>query len=278
MQAPTRDKAKFWRDLHLGGLELLRATYVTNSFAPHAHEGFAIGIIEAGTQSVDFHGDPNVLMPAGSVAAINPGEAHTGHAADRRGWSYRMLYPDANLLQRAASEIAGRESGVPFFPHPVIHDDDLVKLIRGMHIALEDETTPALERESRLLWTLAQLITRHAVDRPDVRDVRPERECVRQAREYLEDRYAENVSLEELASYVHLSRFHLLRVFRDELGLPPHLYLNNVRVIRAKELLLAGTLIADTAVQTGFVDQSHLTRRFKRVVGVTPGQYCCGGR
>lgn len=273
MKSPTRDKVKFWRDLYLGDLELLRATYVHHSFAPHAHEGFAIGIIEAGAQSVDFHRDPNVLMPAGSVAAINPGDAHTGHAADRQGWSYRMLYPDASLLQRAASEIAGRESGIPFFPHPVIHDDDLVKLIRSMHIALEDKTTPALERESRLLWTLAQLIMRHAVDRPSASDIQPERECVRRARTYLEDRYAENVSLQDLASHVHLSRFHLLRVFKEELGLPPHVYLSNVRVVHAKELLLAGSPISDTAVRTGFVDQSHLTRRFKQVVGVTPGQY-----
>ena len=270
---PLRDKAKLWHDPDLGNLELLRATYVTHAFAPHAHEGYAIGVIEEGAQrSVFYHNNP-LVMPAGSVAAINPGEAHTGHAADQRGWVYRMMYPDTSILQRAASEIAGREQGLPFFPHPVIHDEYLTRLIRDTHVALEDDATSALERESRLLWTLAQLIVRHSIDRPVARDAKPERACVRQAREYLEDHCAENVSLEQLASHVHLSRFHLLRVFRDQVGLPPHAYLNNARVMRAKELLLAGAPIVDVALETGFVDQSHLTRQFKRVVGVTPGQF-----
>ena len=267
-----RDRAKFWRDPQLGNLELLRATYVTHVFAPHAHEGYAIGVIEKGVQVSAFHRN-NVLMPAGSVAAINPGAAHTGHAADEQGWVYRMVYPDASILQRAAAEIAGRELGLPLFPVPVIHDRYLARLLHDMHVALEDDTTPALERESRLLWTLAQLIVRHSADRPVVHEARPERACVHQAREYLGERYAENVSLEELASHVHLSRFHLLRVFKAEVGLPPHAYLNNVRIMHAKELLSAGTPIADVAQQTGFADQSHLTRQFKRVVGITPGQY-----
>ena len=268
----VKEQVKFWRDPNFGELELLHATYITHAFSPHMHEGFAIGIIIAGAQEVAYR-RANLIMPAGTVCVLNPGELHTGHAATEQGWTYRMLYPDAGLLQRAASEVAGRRRDIPFFPTPVIHDDFLVRQIFNLHRTLEDPGTSLIERESRLLWTLAQLIVRHADDQHVVRPAKPEPDYVRQAREYLDRHYAENISLGQLARAVNLSPFHLLRVFRKEVGLPPHVYVTQRRIHAAKRLLLAGFPIADVAVRTGFVDQSHLTNRFKRVVGVTPGQY-----
>jgi AraC-like DNA-binding protein len=83
----------------------------------------------------------------------------------------------------------------------------------------------------------------------------------------------ENISLAELASFAYLSRFHLIRVFKKHTGLPPHAYLEQIRVNRAKELLKSGMPIIDTAYELGFVDQSHLTKTFKKFAGTTPGQF-----
>ena len=99
---------------------------------------------------------------------------------------------------------------------------------------------------------------------------------MQQVRVYLEDHYAENVSLEELANFVNVSPFHLLRVFRDVVGLPPHNYLTQVRVRRARQLLQASLRPAEVALAVGFNDQSHLTRHFKALVGVTPARYAQG--
>ena len=71
----------------------------------------------------------------------------------------------------------------------------------------------------------------------------------------------------------NVSPFHLVRVFRDQIVLPPHTYLTQVRVKRAKALLAQRWPIAQVAFEVGFADQSHLTRRFKGVVGMPPGQY-----
>jgi len=92
-------------------------------------------------------------------------------------------------------------------------------------------------------------------------------------REYLEDNLGRGVPLEELARLANLSPFHLSRVFRDEVGLPPHAYQTQARLGRARSLLLRGWSAARVAQETGFADQSHLSRRFKRLVGVTPGRY-----
>ncbi len=269
MKTPC-EKAKFWIAGDLGGLELLRATYVTHSFSRHTHERFAIAVIEAGAEAFWYRGATQVAPP-GSIALVNPGEPHTGHAAGEEGWSYRVFYPEAGLLSRAA-RLAGARREVPFFPEPVIQDPLVAALLGGAHEVLE-RSSSALERESRLLWALSQLISRHAERRPEPQPARRERAAVRRAREYLRDRYRENVSLEELSGAVNLSPFHLLRVFREEVGLPPHAYLIGVRIRRARELLAAGCPVGRAAAETGFADQSHLSHQFKRKFGYTPGQY-----
>ncbi len=96
---------------------------------------------------------------------------------------------------------------------------------------------------------------------------------MRLAREYLEDNFAENVPLAALAKVVNLSPFHLARVFGKEVGIPLHAYQAQARVRHARDLLLRGWPVARVAQQTGFADQSHLARHFKRLVGVPPGSY-----
>ena len=114
---PPVEKAKFWLDRQLGNLELLSATYVTHSFSRHVHEEFAIGVIEEGVERF-YHRGANHVAPAGSVIVVNPGETHTGHAAKKTGWKYRMLYPNAEILQNAAAEVSDKAAGIPFFREP----------------------------------------------------------------------------------------------------------------------------------------------------------------
>jgi AraC-like DNA-binding protein len=63
------------------------------------------------------------------------------------------------------------------------------------------------------------------------------------------------------------------RMFARHMGLPPHAYRKQKRIRKAKQMLIDRVPISRVAVETGFADQSHLTRHFKQVVGVTPGQY-----
>lgn len=276
MTKATCEQVKFWRDPDLGNLELLRARYVTHSFSPHIHEGFAIGVIVAGVEAFTYRGSVHAA-PAGSIVVIHPGEVHTGYAAIEAGWSYRMLYPDAALLQKSTAEVAGREGLLPFFPTPVIHDRQLAECLSCLHIILE--TSPErLQRETCFLWTLAQLVTRYASNHVDLKSVGREYQSVKRVQEYLRARFTENVSLEQLAALAELSPFHFIRVFRRQVGLPPHAYLTQVRVNKAKTLLALGEPIAQVALETGFADQSHLTKHFKRIVGVTPGQYIVGSK
>jgi AraC-like DNA-binding protein len=271
----AREEAVLWRDPALHGTELLRATYRTFEFAPHAHETFAIGVTERGAQTFTSRRHREVVMPAGTVAVVNPGEVHTSRAGDARGWSYRMLYPGSDLLRELADDARGRLGGVPFFPSAVIEDPELAERLRSLHRACERSETPQLERESRLCGFLTDLIIRHAQERSTPVRAATDSGRMRRVCELL-DACPAKVTLRDLAELAGLSSYHFLRVFRQAQGLPPHAYLIQARVRRAQDLLRRGTSAVDVALAAGFVDQSHLTRHFKRLTGVTPGTYAAG--
>ena len=150
-------------------------------------------------------------------------------------------------------------------------DQQIIGLMQELHQLLSHPHS-RIESESLLLSVLTKLLNRHTGDRPEVKRYKQEHWAVKQVREYIEAHYADNLSLQQLAEIVDLNPFHLTEIFRKGVGLPPHAYLNQVRVYRARQLILAGESIAQVAYDTGFVDQSHLTRRFKQIVGCTPGR------
>ena len=152
---PAEEHIKLWRIPNLPNIELMRATYIRQSFARHTHEGFAVGVIERGALGFFYRGE-NVVAACGSVNLANPDEAHTGHAAVPEGWTYRMFYLHADELQNAACHVAGRKAQMPFFQSGVLQDDYLAGIIRHTHVSLEDEHSSILEKESRILLLLPE--------------------------------------------------------------------------------------------------------------------------
>jgi AraC-like DNA-binding protein len=139
-----------------------------------------------------------------------------------------------------------------------------------MHELMERPATP-LERDSELTTWLHAVVSRYATARTTPTSA-GEREFSR-ARDYLAE-YAERaISLAELAAVAGTGKYRLIKLFRDRTGLPPHALQIAHRVRRARTLLEAGHTVAETAVRTGFTDQSHLHRHFRRSLGFTPGQY-----
>ena len=85
--------------------------------------------------------------------------------------------------------------------------------------------------------------------------------------------FADDLSIEKVAAAAGLSPYYFIRVFGRAAGLPPHAYLTQIRICRARAMLINGMTVAEAACAAGFVDQSHLTRHFKRLTGITPGKY-----
>jgi AraC-like DNA-binding protein len=270
-KSSEQEHAQLWHVPALEDLLLLRATFVDYTFKRHTHDYFAIGMIEAGLQKFDYQRNTFFTPPQG-IIVINPGEPHTGEAASVAGFKYRALYPDADAMRSIASEVTDSQQTIPFFTMPVIHNSSLYDLIRQLHIALE-EPVNSLQTQSQYLMVMASLILQHADRKLSAYPIRPERNEVTRLRRYIETYYAEAITLDMLADLVHWNKYYLLRVFRATVGLPPHRYLESIRIQRSQDLLRHGMRIAEVALLTGFNSQSHFTTTFKRIIGVTPGHY-----
>ena len=120
---------------------------------------------------------------------------------------------------------------------------------------------------------MARLIKRYAHLGSTEQRLGREKKTIERARRYIEEHFAESVSLHTLAQHVSFSPYYLLRAFRAEVGMPPYAYLESVRIRHTQRLIKAGIPLADVAAAVGFSSQSHMTRQFKQIIGVTPGQY-----
>jgi AraC-like DNA-binding protein len=261
-----------WRTEDLGGLELLRATLSEFAFRPHAHEEFFIALTEEGLATPRYRGDTHVIRP-GDLVVLNPEEAHAGGPPAEVSWTYRALYPRPDLMREIMAEFPGDRPTMPEFGGDVVRDREVAARLRRFHRLSEPPESSTLEREVYLAEALVLLVGRHAVPPHAPRPPGLERRGVRLSREYLQEHAADNVTLEAVARFAGLSAFHLCRVFREAVGMTPHAYQTQVRVRRAKSLLRAGLPITLVAAEAGFYDQAHLTRHFKRIVGLTPGRY-----
>ena len=259
-------QSRIWRP-EAGGLTLLASAGVTQAFPRHCHDHFVIAATEAGVGGSISRTGLRRAGP-GSLMIIHPGEIHTGYPVCPPTWSYRAVYPDASLFPETIEGSAGE---MPFFRDTIVEDAELSGEFLRAHHMLESPAE-ALEGQSRMLSFLATLAARHSDRWPEPPPAAVSSGPLARARDYLETAYNQNVSLKQLAGIANLSVFHFLRAFSRQFGLPPHAYLNQVRVHQARELILRGVPIARAAVDVGFVDQSHLTKRFKRLLGVTPGQ------
>ena len=252
--------------VHSGSpFEILRGSYVRQRFAPHMHDTYAIGVMESGAATCKSLGAESTHAP-GDLITIDPEQVHTGEPLSAGGWSYRMLYIPREVMARAVDN-----GTLPRFAQTGTADLELSVRLARVHAMLEQGTDP-LGQEVALLATLRAICERHS-QLSSSTPALTSPHALHRVREFIDAHFAEPVCLADLALVAGMSGFHLIRQFRRYYGVPPHRYLDLVRVQRAKLMLQQGARISDAAFATGFSDQSHLTRQFKRVMGVTPGSY-----
>jgi AraC family transcriptional regulator len=200
-------------------------------------------------------------------------------------WSTRLKYfvfsLDPDFLNQVARRIYGVSPG----------DFELVETERDYDFAIADLAGAALGSHLNA-ESVANILALHLLrnyakwargsppgalvhPRTDMERVPRGREPVQRAIRYIQENHARDIGLKDIAQAASLSRFHLARLFKHVVGVPPHQYLIQMRVQSAHSLLSAGAgkrSLAEVALAVGFSDQSHLTRHFKRVLGVTPSQ------
>jgi AraC-like DNA-binding protein len=250
----------------LQNLEITQTTYLNHEFPRHLHETYVIEVVTKGT--VEFEcGSKRYLAPAGSLILFHPGDVHTGRSLCNQTVTYSSFCPTADWMRWFLKTTDCRERTI-VFPSPTMNDPKVARLLKAAHDALQNQFE-MLHSESLMTLAFSYLLQNQD---PLPRKANEPR-AIQIAKEYLTAKFSEQIHLTDLAQTSGLSPFYFLRSFQKAIGLTPHEYLCNLRVERARKLLASGTSISDAAVQTGFFDQSHLHRHFRRYLGITPGQY-----
>lgn len=255
----------------LEGLELLSCPDVNYLFPPHFHEAYCIWLNSSGGEHYRHRGNSSILQP-NQFGIIAPGEVHENYACRNNRRNLLTFYLTQQQLQTVADQVSDGKQRITEFRTAFYHDEESRCSLINLHQVL-NQSTDKLERETAFLELLELLIRHHAITPAPERPCSPDTGRASRLVERFHDCYDENPSLSQLAEELGCTAHHLIRTFKQSVGLSPHAYLVQLRLEKAKELIGRGHAIVDIALAAGFVDQSHLTRHFKRKFGIPPGLY-----
>jgi AraC-like DNA-binding protein len=257
-----RRRVRFWRPDTPSVTGMLRVEHEDRARTTYA-EHFTVVVVYEGAFDGWYRGGVRTHV-AGSLKLKEPGEVHRDlrvHAPfTLQGAGF------APELVAAAADATGLRGPLHFRAPGFAPGEHPAQLAFAMHDALVRDGATELERATLIAETLSEIV---GTSPPSGRAPR----AVRRARAFLHDALAEKITLDDLATHAALDKFHLVRAFRSEVGLPPYEYLTHLRVSRARELLRSGVVVAEAAQAVGFCDESQLHRHFRRIVGVPPGAY-----
>lgn len=254
------------RDLDI---ETYQLSGVVQKFPNHFHEHYVIGFIEGGRRHLWCKGKEYDLS-AGDLILFNPRDNHFCAPIGGDALDYRALNITVARMEKAVQEIT-RTDYTPFFTENVVFQSDIAPAVSELYSAITGHAQK-LKKEEAFFFLIDQLLQEYAAPFHTVELPEPNPQIKTLCR-YMEDHFAENITLDELLSMTSFGKSYLLRCFTKQIGVSPYRYLQTVRLDRAKGFLEQGVPPIETAALAGFTDQSHFTNFFKEFTGLTPKQY-----
>ncbi|ESW86442.1 AraC family transcriptional regulator [Mesorhizobium sp. M0644] len=264
------ETGKYWRHPCFPDLGLFEARFTRHRYDLHTHPTYVIALITSGCERIRI-GRKSVLAPAGTIAVVNPEEWHDGERGADEGWAYRTFYPSVPLMTALAREL-GRD-GAPVFSRATIEDSSLAAALTAAH---QGSTSPdTMTAETSLLVALRRLIVRHGDSSGQAEEIESSGSQRRFSlyRDLVESELGSQLDLKRLAGAAGVTRFQVIRDFNKVISLTPAAYIRDRRLRRASALIERGFGLADAAIAAGFADQSHLSRTFRAMHGMTPGMF-----
>jgi AraC-like DNA-binding protein len=262
MEAPVVGPAiKAWKPPVPGIREVLHATFIEHAYPPHTHDTWTLFVVDAGAIRYDLDRQARGADVT-IVGLLPPHVVHDGRPGSVDGYRKRVLYLEPSLLpERLIGAAVDR---------PEIRVPGMRREISGLHDllgCLDD----AFEAETRLEFA-AERIRATLGDPPPEVDDKPD-DLAERLRAHLDAHLFEPITLAAAAELVGAGTTRVARAFAHAFGIPPHRYVTGRRLDAARDRILRGQPLADVAADVGFVDQAHLTRRFRQFLGTTPGQF-----
>lgn len=246
------------------GIERLEASLKGQAFAPHRHDTYAIGMTLHGVQTFRYRGEQRYCL-AGQGHVLHPDETHDGAAGTHSGFRYRILYIDPSLIQES---LGGR--ALPFVANPVISRREMLPLFSRC-LADIDGSMDELD-QLEITVEVIRLLERHATV-PRARRQPLALHRLTKVRDLIAQDPAARWSVRDFEQASGLDRWTIARGFRVAFGTSPTRFRTLRQLDKARCLMRAGMPTADAALEAGFADQSHLSRQFKRALGLTPSRW-----
>ncbi|MFF2276280.1 AraC family transcriptional regulator [Agromyces sp. NPDC058126] len=259
------EAVRAWRPGVPAVREGLHATFDRHEYPAHTHDDWTVMLVDDGAVNYALDRVAHDARP-GAIALLPPGVPHDGRTAIG-GVEYRkrVLYLATDWLPRWAPDAAAAR--------PTITTRAALSAVHRVHAALRmPGDTDAAE-----YWVL-ELGRIVAAGFGGVHSETPDSPLARRLRLMLDDRLSEPFTIAEAAHELGAHPSHLVRAFTRAYGIPPHRYVVGRRVDRARRLLIDGHSPVEAAILAGFHDQAHLTRHFRRTLGVTPGAFRASAR
>lgn len=252
----------------------VEAVNISNKFPRHVHSGYIFSLIDSGSRRIKFHSQ-SVEFSAGEMSILSPGTSHSCESFSEGisgPHSYRALCVEKNFLQKLAEDICGKHCcGPAFDPHLVYRNADTESF--NLFFELLGTSGTCLERQITLNNFLYYTIQNLSTTPPPEENSGPQDEALARVKSFIDENFRRNLTLNNLSDIACISSFHLQKLFVKKYGVSPHEHLINCRIHEAERLLRMNTSLAEAALNSGFFDQSHFSRHFKRVIGLSPGRF-----
>jgi AraC-like DNA-binding protein len=264
----TTENLAYFRHAALPGIELLVANPSTGSWQMF-HERYLISAFRAVASSWVYR-RKTYFAEDGATTFMEPGEVHRV-VEKRKPSHFYALFVEREQFLKLAEECG--LAGVPHFATIQVQSAELLRRIKRLSVLLQRGDN-SFHMQSELAILVHEVLRYAETPPPELKVSRSGlKRSLENARKMLEERMYEQVSLDELSAASALSRFHLVRNFAVEFGLPPHAYQIHLRIKHACRLLRKGLSCVEVASSVGFADQSHFARHFRKMMGVTPSVY-----
>lgn len=250
-------------------IEAYRFQGISQKFPNHFHEYYVIGFIEDGQRHLTCQ-NKSYKIETGDLLLFNPNDNHECEQIDDKSLDYRCINIKIDIMKKITSEITNKDY-LPHFTENVLFHSDLLLLLRNLHHMIMREEKE-FEKEELFLFLMEQLITEHSNVTHSKESFEHNTE-INTICDYMKENYRKSIKLNDLINITGISKYCLLRSFTKQKGISPYNYLVAIRISEAKKLLEQGILPIDVALHTGFVDQSHFSNFFKKLIGLTPKQY-----
>lgn len=250
-------------------IEAYNLSGIVQKFPNHFHDYYVIGFIEGGRRHL-WCKEKEYDTSAGDLILFNPRDSHCCAPIDGEVLDYRAVNIPSGVMAAAVKEITGQEY-IPHFTCNVVYQSDITESLHMLYQAVLRHA-PRFEKEEALFFLLEQVLAEYAVPAREQDSSSPMPQ-IQALCTYMEEHFAESISLDTLLAMTDFGKSYLLRCFTRQIGVSPYRYLQTVRLTKAKKFLEQGIPPAEAADMAGFSDQSHFTNFFKEFIGLTPKQY-----